>query len=117
MRSWAAQLGISRAWLKKLVREFQKDPSEMHRDCAIKARRKPFESCAAEGNPRMAGKKSGSSQSKVNGGANLGFEQKLWQAADKLRGHMDAAEYNHVVLDLISEQRNSFASRYCKISN
>lgn len=28
-----------------------------------------------------------------NNGANLGFEEKLWQAADKLRGHMDAAEY------------------------
>jgi len=37
----------------------------------------------------------------VNGGANLGFEQTLWQAADKLRGHMDAAEYKHVVLGLI----------------
>ncbi|HUJ10041.1 MAG TPA: N-6 DNA methylase [Verrucomicrobiae bacterium] len=36
-----------------------------------------------------------------NGGANLGFEQTLWQAADKLRGHMDAAEYKHVVLGLI----------------
>src|SRR5499427_1134517 len=34
-------------------------------------------------------------------GANLGFEQKLWQAADKLRGHMDAAEYKHVVLGLV----------------
>lgn len=34
-------------------------------------------------------------------GANLGFEQKLWAAADKLRGHMDAAEYKHVVLGLI----------------
>ena len=34
-------------------------------------------------------------------GANLGFEQKLWQAADKLRGSMDAAEYKHVVLGLI----------------
>src|SRR5262245_31483695 len=34
-------------------------------------------------------------------GANLGFEQKLWQAADKMRGHMDAAEYKHVVLGLI----------------
>src|SRR5207253_4174642 len=29
------------------------------------------------------------------------FEQKLWQMADKLRGHMDAAEYKHVVLGLI----------------
>ena len=36
-----------------------------------------------------------------NGGANLGFEQKLWQAADKMRNNMDAAEYKHVVLGLI----------------
>ena len=34
-------------------------------------------------------------------GANLGFEDKLWNAADKLRGTMDAAEYKHVVLGLI----------------
>src|SRR5437016_4451499 len=34
-------------------------------------------------------------------GANLGFQAKLWQAADKLRGQMDAAEYKHVVLGLI----------------
>ena len=33
--------------------------------------------------------------------ANLGFEDKLWAAADKLRGNMDAAEYKHVVLGLI----------------
>jgi type I restriction enzyme M protein len=38
---------------------------------------------------------------KKNNGANLGFEEKLWQAADKLRGHMDAAEYKHVVLGLV----------------
>lgn len=31
----------------------------------------------------------------------LGYEDKLWQAADKLRGSMDAAEYKHVVLGLI----------------
>lgn len=36
-----------------------------------------------------------------NNGANLGFEQKLWAAADKLRNNMDAAEYKHVVLGLI----------------
>ncbi|MBU0477471.1 type I restriction-modification system subunit M, partial [bacterium] len=36
-----------------------------------------------------------------NNGANLGFEQKLWSAADKLRSNMDAAEYKHVVLGLI----------------
>jgi type I restriction enzyme M protein len=33
--------------------------------------------------------------------ANLGFENQLWAAADKLRGHMDASEYKHVVLGLI----------------
>src|ERR1700690_195002 len=34
-------------------------------------------------------------------GANLGFEEKLWAAADKMRGHMDPAEYKHVALGLI----------------
>ncbi len=48
----------------------------------------------------MAKKKSVSNKSNGNG-ANLGFEQKLWQAADKMRGHMDSAEYKHVVLGLI----------------
>lgn len=38
---------------------------------------------------------------KTTNGANLGFEATLWAAADKLRGHMDAAEYKHVVLGLI----------------
>lgn len=38
---------------------------------------------------------------KKSNGANLGFEEKLWQAADKMRGHMDPAEYKHVVLGLI----------------
>ncbi len=36
-----------------------------------------------------------------NSGANLGFEERLWTAADKLRGTMDASEYKHVVLGLI----------------
>ena len=38
---------------------------------------------------------------KQSTGANLGFEEKLWAAADKLRGHIDAAEYKHVVLGLV----------------
>src|SRR5512137_630757 len=33
--------------------------------------------------------------------ANIGYEEKLWKAADTLRGAMDAAEYKHVVLGLI----------------
>lgn len=41
------------------------------------------------------------SANKTSNGANLGFEDKLWEAADNLRGHMDAAEYKHVVLGLI----------------
>ena len=36
-----------------------------------------------------------------NNGANLGFEEKLWAAADKMRGHMDPGEYKHVALGLI----------------
>ena len=32
---------------------------------------------------------------------NLELEKTLWQAADKLRNNMDAAEYKHVVLGLI----------------
>ena len=38
---------------------------------------------------------------KTNGKEPLGFEQKLWAAADKMRGHMDPAEYKHVALGLI----------------
>ncbi|MEK6301136.1 MAG: class I SAM-dependent DNA methyltransferase [Acidobacteriota bacterium] len=41
------------------------------------------------------------SRSSSNSAANLGFEAKLWQAADALRNNMDAAEYKHVVLGLI----------------
>ena len=40
-------------------------------------------------------------ESKKNNGAVIGFEAKLWLAADKLRNNMDAAEYKHVVLGLI----------------
>jgi len=39
--------------------------------------------------------------SRGDDGANLGFEEKLWLAADKLRNNMDAAEYKRVVLGLI----------------
>ena len=31
----------------------------------------------------------------------LGFEEKLWKTADKMRNNMDAGEYKHVVLGLI----------------
>ena len=46
----------------------------------------------------MADKKK---DAKASNGANLGFEQTLWKAADKLRGSMDPSEYKHVALGLL----------------
>ncbi|MDO4976681.1 MAG: class I SAM-dependent DNA methyltransferase [Eubacteriales bacterium] len=45
---------------------------------------------------------------------NVGFEEKLWLAADKLRSNMDAAEYKHVVLGLIFLKyvSDSFEEKY-----
>ena len=37
----------------------------------------------------------------ATGTTTVGFEEQLWQAADKLRSNMDAAEYKHVVLSMI----------------
>lgn len=47
----------------------------------------------------------------------LAEKQKLWEAADTLRGHMDAAEYKHVVLGLIFLKylSDSFNERYAQL--
>ncbi|TWT66961.1 hypothetical protein Pla123a_43900 [Posidoniimonas polymericola] len=50
---------------------------------------------------KSAAKKSSKKGAKQDAAANLGFEAKLWLAADKLRNNMDAAGYKHVVLGLI----------------
>lgn len=50
--------------------------------------------------PKAAAKKS-SKKDAPTSSAVVGFENKLWAAADTLRGSMDAAEYKHVVLGLI----------------
>lgn len=52
---------------------------------------------------RRAKPATGTSASKAptSNDATIGFEAKLWQAADKLRNNMDAAEYKHVVLGLV----------------
>lgn len=52
-----------------------------------------------------------------NGAAVLGFEQKLWEAADKLRGSMDPGEYKHVVLGLIFLKyiSDAFEERYTEL--
>ena len=51
-------------------------------------------------------------------GANLGFEQTLWLAADKLRNNLDAAEYKHVVLGLIFLKyiSDAFTEVYAKLA-
>ena len=51
---------------------------------------------------------------KQNSGANLGFEEKLWAAADRMRGHMDPSEYKHVALGLIFLKyiSDAFEERY-----
>lgn len=38
---------------------------------------------------------------KTDNTAEIGFEQQIWKAADKLRGNIDASEYKNVVLGLI----------------
>lgn len=47
-------------------------------------------------------------------GSTLGFEAKMFQAADKLRNNMDAAEYKHVVLGLVFLKyiSDAFAEQY-----
>ena len=54
---------------------------------------------------------------KNSNGANLGFENQMWAAADKLRGHMDASEYKHVVLGLIFLKyiSDAFQDKYEKL--
>jgi len=51
---------------------------------------------------------------KNDNAANIGFEEKLWLAADKMRNNMDPAEYKHTVLGLIFLKyiSDSFDERY-----
>ena len=48
--------------------------------------------------------------------ATIGFEAKLWLAADKLRNNMDAAEYKHVVLGLIFLKYISDTAGKCRMT-
>ncbi len=49
----------------------------------------------------MSKTKNANQGAKNSTAATLGFEAKMWAAADTLRNNMDAAEYKHVVLGLI----------------
>jgi type I restriction enzyme M protein len=40
-------------------------------------------------------------KTKGNNTADIGFEEKIWRAADKLRGSIDASEYKNVILGLV----------------
>lgn len=53
----------------------------------------------------------------ATGTTTIGFEEKLWQSADKLRSNMDAAEYKHVVLGLIFLKyvSDSFTEKYYEL--
>jgi type I restriction enzyme M protein len=53
----------------------------------------------------------------IKNGATLGFEAKMWEAADKLRSSMDASEYKHVVLGLIFLKyiSDAFEERHAKL--
>ena len=55
----------------------------------------------------MATKKNGNT-------AAIGFEEKIWAAADKLRGSIDASEYKHVILGLVFLKylSDKFGERY-----
>ncbi|MBX3157099.1 MAG: SAM-dependent DNA methyltransferase [Deltaproteobacteria bacterium] len=68
---------------------------------AEKARRGRAAKADAAPTPTVNATKATKQSNTTNGGGDLGFERTLWQAADKLRNNMDAAEYKHVVLGLI----------------
>lgn len=49
----------------------------------------------------------------------IGFESKLWDAADLLRNNMDPSEYKHVVLGLIFLKyiSDSFVARQAELTS
>jgi type I restriction enzyme M protein len=48
---------------------------------------------------------------------NLGFENKLWEMADKLRGNIESSDYKHVILGLVFLKyiSDSFEERYHEV--
>jgi len=67
----------------------------------------------------MTGRTRNNRKAQKPNGANLGFEEKLWRSADKLRSNMDAAEYKHVVLGLVFLKyiSDAFQERYDALTN
>ena len=89
----ASQLGVSQAQISQWERgkmEPKPEQLELLKDALGEGGSSPPPATGAD-----AFKSNGTSK------AILGFEEKMWAAADKLRGSMDASEYKHVVLGLI----------------
>ncbi|WP_433935304.1 N-6 DNA methylase [Sorangium cellulosum] len=108
----AAHLGVSQARVSQWETGKAEPPPEivaklekrLGRDARSPAARKaaPAQAVLFAGSepppsPKAAARKGNGKTS----GAVIGFEEKLWLAADKLRGSLDPAEYKHVVLGLI----------------
>jgi type I restriction enzyme M protein len=71
-----------------------------HGPTKAKAPRAKAQGTTVESTPPPSSK-GGRGKANKTSGAVIGFEEKLWLAADKLRGSLDPAEYKHVVLGLI----------------
>lgn len=85
------------------------------RENDTRKRGRPAKVITSEGAPgaKKRNTKNGSTSDAV-----VGFEEKLWQMADKLRNNMDAAEYKHVVLGLIFLKNisDAFEEKYAALT-
>ncbi|MCB9599200.1 MAG: SAM-dependent DNA methyltransferase [Sandaracinus sp.] len=73
-------------------------------DSGPKKRGRPPKGTGEGASDKAASKRASKASKAAKGSASdavVGFEETLWQMADKLRNNMDAAEYKHVVLGLI----------------
>jgi len=107
----AVLVGYSRERLKELCRAVGLDDSGkekapivarlLGRDAQVPLRLEVPDPAEADEPASQPAKPGRTKKVATANGGDLGFEEKLWQAADKLRNNMDAAEYKHVVLGLI----------------
>lgn len=103
----AAQIGVSPATLSQWERGKQEPTPEQRKALhAALGDAAPAPNGKSRSAPQDQPASSKRAKAKANGAqrgssAVIGFEEKLWAAADTLRGSMDAAEYKGVVLGLI----------------
>ena len=108
----ATELGVSQAKVSQWERGKQQpsadERKELRRILGLSNAKPTKPDSAQAAGPKSAKRgakakpvKNGNGDSENGSSAVVGFEKKLWAAADTLRGSMDAAEYKHVVLGLI----------------